>query len=196
MPHKFDPKKMDHLESHGRRKLMDAEEILSSLPLDPGQSVVDIGCGTGFFAVPLSKRLPQGKVYALDIADEMLERLRQKVQDNGIGNIEIIKSGEMEFPVPEGAMDGAVLSAVLHEQEDRIEFLKRVRDLLKPGAWLLIVEWQKKESPMGPSLEERIDEAELRDMASQARFRTASARAIGEFNYMAVLTRSGDPGSQ
>ncbi len=187
MPHKFDPKDLERLDSEARRKSVDMEAILSLLPLGPGQSVADIGCGTGFFSLPLSRALPQGKVYALDIADEMLEVVRQKVQENGISNIEVVKSGEMEFPVPARAMDGVLLSFVLHEQEDRIGFLKKVRGLLKPSGWLSVIEWQKKEMKMGPPIAERIDEAGLKDSATRAGFRIVSFQELGEANYMALL---------
>ncbi|MDO8690566.1 MAG: class I SAM-dependent methyltransferase [Dehalococcoidia bacterium] len=190
MPHKFDPKDLERLDSEARRKSTDIESILSSLPLDPGQSVADIGCGTGFFSVPLSRALSQGKVYALDIADEMLERVRLKVLENGISNIEVVKSGEMDFPVPAGDMDGVFLAFVLHEQEDRTEFLRKVRDLLKPSGWLSVIEWQKKEMRMGPPLADRIDEAGLRDLASRAGFLPVSVTNLDEFNYLALLRRT------
>lgn len=193
MPHKFDPKNLERLDGEERRKAIDVEAILSSLPLASTQSVADIGCGTGFFSVPLSQRLSEGKVYALDIADEMLDRLRQKVRDSGIGNIEVIKSDDMDFPLPRGTMDGAMLSFVLHEQEDRIRFLQKARELLKPGAWLLVVEWQKREMKMGPPLAERIDGAELRDMAGRAGFENVSSKELGDYNYMALLRRADMP---
>ncbi len=189
MPHKFDPKNLDRLDRQDRRQLIDVEAVFSQLPLTTGQSVADIGCGTGFFAIPLSRHVPEGKVYALDIADEMLSRLRQKVAENGAANIEVLKCSEMDFPLPKGAMDGILLAFVLHEQEDRVRFLEKVHELLKPGAWVGIIEWEKKETKMGPPVAERIDRSEVKDAASKAGLDFLLATQSGETNYVAVLKR-------
>ena len=191
MAHKFDPSKAHRLDGDERRKRLDPEAVLASLPIQPDHTVVDVGCGTGFFSLPISRKVPQGRVYALDIADEMIQRTRQKVAENGISNIEVLKTGEMEFPIEAGAADGAFLSFVLHEQEDRLEFMRRIRGFLKTGGWLAVVEWQKKPMDFGPSLEERIDEGELRELADQAGFDTSSFQTLGDYNYLVIL-RAGD----
>ena len=163
------------------------EEILSSLPLEPSQRIADIGCGTGLLAIPLSRRLPGGKVYALDIAEEMLERLRQKADDGRITNIEMLKCGELDFPVPPKSVDGVLLAFVLHEQEDRVTFLERVVEMLKPRGWVAVVEWEKKMMEMGPPVAERIDENELGAMARGAGLDVLSKKGLGETHYLAVL---------
>lgn len=189
MPHKFDPKNIERLDREDRRRLVDVEAILSSLPLQPQQTVADVGCGTGFFTLPLGRVISDGKVYALDIADEMLDRLRQKVAESGAGNIEILKCSELNFPVPKGALDGALVAFVLHEQDDRPAFLEKVQELLKPGAWISVVEWQKKETKMGPPVAERMDEAEIRDMASKVGLDFSSAKELGDAVQVAILRR-------
>jgi ubiquinone/menaquinone biosynthesis C-methylase UbiE len=195
VPHRFDPKNIEHLDGEERRRLVDVEAILSSLPLQPRQTLADIGCGTGFFTLPLAQRVSEGKVYALDIADEMLDRLRQRVAEGGAGNVEVLKCGELDFPVPKGAMDGVLVAFVLHEQEDRLVFLEKVRELLKPGGWISVLEWEKKETKMGPPVAERIDQVELRHMASKAGLDFAFAKQLSDSSYMAVLKRlDGGPG--
>lgn len=189
MAHKFDPKHLERLDRADRRQMIDIEAVFSSLPLSPNQSVADIGCGTGFFALPLSRRIPEGKVYALDISEEMLERLRQKAQEGHITNIEALKSGETDFPLPPGSMDGVLLAFVLHEQEDRIAFLKKVKELARPGAWVGVVEWVKREMSMGPPLHERIDPSELSALARRAGLELVSKEGSGYTFYHAVLQR-------
>lgn len=189
MLHKFDPKQLERLERPERRQLLDVEEIFSSIPLDAGQSVADLGSGTGYFALPLSRRLTAGKVYALDIADEMIEYLRHRVTEAGAANIEVIKCSGLDFPIPKGAMDGALVAFVLHEQDDQPGFLEKARALLKPGGWLSVVEWEKKETKMGPPVAERIGRDELKTLALRAGLEFVSAESTGDTVYVALLKR-------
>ncbi len=189
MAHKFDPKHLQRLESDERRRLLDVETVLTYLPLEPQQSVADIGCGPGFFAFPLSRRLASGRLYALDISDEMLERLRQRVQESQIANIEVMKCGELDFPLPAASLDGVFLAFVLHEQDNPDAFLAKVQELLKPGAWLSVIEWEKRDTDMGPPAAERIDRTELRNMARQHNLEVIFEKVLNEAHYLAVLRR-------
>ena len=75
--HKFDPAKLDRLLAPERYEQLDIHRILSLLPITHYQTVADIGCGPGFFTIPLAKTLWEGKMYALDIQEEMLEACRR-----------------------------------------------------------------------------------------------------------------------
>jgi ubiquinone/menaquinone biosynthesis C-methylase UbiE len=185
--HKFEPWKIDHLDSPERAARFDVDRIMSLLPLQPHHAVADIGCGTGFFSLPLAQRLPQGRVMALDILEEMLERVRNKVEQSGASNVEARLCGEMDFPLEPESLDGVFLAFVLHEQEDREAFLQRVRGILRPGGWVGVVEWVKRETGMGPPLHERIDPAEGRELAARAGFKSGQETAISENHYMLIL---------
>lgn len=188
MPHKFDINKIKHLDSPERlKRLPPLEEIFSQLPLKPAQSVADIGCGTGTFSLPLAKHLAQGKLYCLDIAEEMLEQVRSKVQENRINNIVVQKCHDLDFGLESQSLDGVFMTFVLHEQEDRVGFLKAIKGLLKDGGWVGFVEWVKREMPEGPPLAERIDQPEARVLASNAGLKVLKEKAFGDKFYLMVL---------
>lgn len=190
---KFDLKKIDNLDSPERAARFDVDGIMSQLPLKPHHVVAEIGCGTGFFTIPLSRRLPQGRVIALDILEEMLERVRSKVEKEGATNVETLLCGETELPLEPDSVDGVFLAFLLHEMEDRADFLERVRGHLRPGGWVGILEWVKKETGMGPPLNIRIDPDEGRELAVRAGLRVVGGKAISENFYMIVLeNRSAD----
>ncbi|MEK7281086.1 MAG: methyltransferase domain-containing protein, partial [Chloroflexota bacterium] len=185
--HKFDPKRMDFLDSPQRAKQVDMDKIMSLLPLRPHNVVADIGCGTGFFTFPLAQHLPQGRVLALDISPDMLERVKSKVQQSGATNVEARLCQELDFPVAPGSLDGVLLALVLHEQEERTACLQKVRDRLQPGGWVGVVEWVKKPMAEGPPLYERIDPKEGRELATEAGLKVVQKESVGQSFYMLVL---------
>lgn len=188
MPKKFDPHNKHRLISPERRKIMDPERVLSLLPLEPDQVVADIGCGPGFFTLPLARRLTHGMVIALDIAAEMLAAVREKVAEAGIDNVEVRASGELDFPVPAASVDGVFLAFVLHEVEDKATFLERLKGVLKPGGWLAVLEWYRQETEYGPPLEDRLTLKEVQELASSAGFTVNDEQPLNEDHYLLVLS--------
>ncbi|MDP2952977.1 MAG: class I SAM-dependent methyltransferase [Chloroflexota bacterium] len=188
MPHKFDVQHRERLHDPSWRQL-DPDEVLSFLPLAPRQRVADIGCGTGFFTLPLARRLSQGRVWGIDIAPEMLARLEERVAEAGLSNVKALKSEELSIPLPPGGADGALLAFVLHETEDRQAFLKEAAGLLKVGGWLGLVEWEKKDTGMGPPVGDRIDLGEARQLALGAGLRVVDERPLRDKFYFMLLRK-------
>ena len=163
--------------------------IMAFMPIEPYDHVADIGCGPGYFSIPLAKHVIYGKLYAMDIDDEMLDALRPRVSDAHLGNVEILKCSPIEFPVPQGSLDGVFLAFVVHKNQDRVEFLKAAGDLLKPGGWCTVLEWYRKETEIGPPLEERIEPDEFRAFARDAGFHVRWSRDLNGRQYMALLRK-------
>ena len=79
--HKFDPSMRDRLLEPKRARYLPAKEILSKFPLKAGGAAVDIGSGPGYWTIPMAELLgPLGRVYAVDLAEEMLEALRTRLE--------------------------------------------------------------------------------------------------------------------
>jgi ubiquinone/menaquinone biosynthesis C-methylase UbiE len=170
-----------------REQELDPFVVTTFMPMEPYDHVADIGCGPGYFSVPLAKHLVYGKLYALDVLDEMLEVTRRRVAESKLGNVEVLKCGGTEFPLPRGSLDGAFLAFVLHQTGDRVAFLKAVRELIKPRGWCTVLEWYPVETEHGPPLEKRIPVEELQRMAEAAGFRFRWSRELNPRQYMAVL---------
>lgn len=193
MRRKFNPSMQALLDSKERRQSMPPEKILSLLPLTPDHAVADIGCGTGYLTLPLAERLTRGKVYALDVSEEMLTALRSKLENSLYRNIVVLKSEEDKIPLEDGSLDGAIMICVLHESaEDREAFLKKVFSLLKTEGWLAVVEWFKKEMPVGPPLNERLDIVEAIKLAPREGVKLVKQQALSEQHYFLLWRKSGD----
>jgi ubiquinone/menaquinone biosynthesis C-methylase UbiE len=172
-----------------RAEELDPFVIMAFMPVEPYDQVADIGCGPGFFSVPLAKHLIFGKLYALDILDEMLDALRERVREARLGNVEVLKCGSTDFPVPKESLDGVFLSFVIHEHDDPVAFLRAARDLLKPRGWCTVLEWHPEE-PQGERSQSRLmSPNELEKLSREAGFGFRSWRDIKGRQYMALLRK-------
>ncbi|MCI0894002.1 MAG: class I SAM-dependent methyltransferase [Chloroflexi bacterium] len=172
-----------------RAETLDPLVIMSFCPINIHDTVADIGCGPGFFTLPLAKVLVNGKLYALDIDDEMLAACREKITQARMGNVEILKCGEFEFPLEPASVDGAFLAFVVQASPDKPRLLHEVRELIRPRGWCTVLEWYRKETEYGPPLERRIEPDELVKVAESAGFRPRGWRDINGDNYMMTLRR-------
>ena len=170
-----------------RAAKLDTLRILSFSEIGHRDRVADIGCGPGYFTVPLAKALVDGKLYALDIDGEMLDACRQRVAQARLGNVEILESAEFDFPLEAGSLDGIFLAFVIQQSPDKPRFLHATRQLLRSRGWGTILEWYKKETPTGPPLERRVDPQEMEELVKTAGFRYRGWRDLNGEQYMMTL---------
>ena len=181
---------IQQLLSPQRDGTLDMLSILSFSEISHRDRVAEIGCGPGYFTPRLAKALMDGKLYALDTDEEMLAACRQRVTAVRLGNVEVHKCGEFDFPVEEGSLDGVFLAFVVHESADPLRLLQSIRGLLKPRGWAIVLNWHHQESEIGPPLERRIDPESMRKMVGEAGFSYRNWRDLNPRQYMMTLRNS------
>lgn len=186
MAHKFDPEKMDRLLDPSRRESNDPDRVLELLRLQPGETLADVGSGPGWFTLPLAKRVgPEGRVYALDVEQRMLDRLAERAQAEQLTNIEalVIQEGKA-WPVPDARCDAALVANVLHEVEDTGTFISELRRILRREGRVLVIEWRPDgPTDVGPPSHHRLSEQEVRDMMEAGGFNLLSRETVGPHHY-------------
>jgi ubiquinone/menaquinone biosynthesis C-methylase UbiE len=185
MVHKFDVKKAGILEDPERVKILDFTSIFDKLELNAEIVLADLGCGTGFFSIPAARRVK--KVFALDIAQEMLDILRDKIKKQKITNIDVFLSGESSIPLSDKSVDLLFMANVFHELEDRLSLLKEVNRVLKMNGRLIIIDWKKIEMDFGPPVQERLDEKEVIDTCFRNGFKLLEKSNAGPYNYLLIF---------
>jgi ubiquinone/menaquinone biosynthesis C-methylase UbiE len=187
MVHKFDVKKAGILDDPERVKILNPAIILEKLGLTKEMIIADLGCGTGFFSIPVARRVK--KVFALDIQEEMLDILREKIKKEKITNIEVILSGESYIPLSDKSVDILLMANVFHELEDKLSLLKEVKRVLKINGRLMIIDWKKIEMDFGPPFQERLYEKEVIDTCYGNGFMLLESSNIGPYNYLLIFGR-------
>lgn len=133
------------------------------LELKPGMAVADIGAGSGYYTELLAKAVgPSGMVYASDIQPEMIRLLEERIRRRKLGNVRTVLGAEADPRLPPQALDLVLLVDVYHEFSQPQAMLRKIRDSMKPGARLVLLEFRK-EDPAVPIREEhKMSVAEVR----------------------------------
>jgi len=136
-------------------------DVFTALEVEPGSRIADIGAGGGYFTIRLGGAVgPEGRVFAVDISPDMLDRLRHELEREGIRNVEIVL-GETDDPrLPYGTLDGALIVNAYHEMTEHQAMLAGIRRALEPGGRLVIVD-----NPPGDTASSREIQVESHHLA-------------------------------
>ena len=133
-----------------REREEEPKKLLDALPIKPGQTVCDMGCGNGFYALRLARRVGErGTVFAVDIQQEMLDGLIQRAERQAIHNIRPIRGSQIDPRLPAGKIDLVLMIDVYHEFSHPERMLKAIRRSLKPSGRIVLVEFRA-EDPKVP----------------------------------------------
>jgi SAM-dependent methyltransferase len=145
------------------------ELVLAAQP----RVVADLGCGTGYLALPLAERLPAGRVLCLDLEPRMLEVLRERAAARGLERrVETVRVDDpLRLPLSDGAVDAALLVNLYHELDGRAGYLAELRRALRPGGLLLVCDWRQEGDPdHGPRPQHRVPAVTARQELEGAGF--------------------------
>jgi SAM-dependent methyltransferase len=137
---------------------------LSVLKIPKGATVADIGAGSGYITERLAARVgPGGRVLANDVQPQMLELLARRLARKKIGNVTLVQ-GTIDDPklAPE-SVDLALMVDVYHEFSQPQAMLRHLREALKPGGRLVLLEYRKEDPsiPIRPEHKMSVAEAKL-----------------------------------
>jgi ubiquinone/menaquinone biosynthesis C-methylase UbiE len=152
------------LDRNERVREEDPDAALDVLDLAKGATVADVGAASGYMTVKMAERVgEEGKVYANDIQPEMLTLLRQRLEREKVTNV-IPVLGTIDDPkLPANTIDLILMVDVYHEFQQPQSMLRHMRDALKPGGRLVLVEYRKEDPaiPILPLHKMSVAEAKL-----------------------------------
>jgi ubiquinone/menaquinone biosynthesis C-methylase UbiE len=185
------------LHKHGGKSseaILDAKRVLSSIKLDEGDVFMDAGCGDGFISREASKIVgAMGKVLAVDQYSPSLDILREKVREDGIKNLEVVKADlTRKLPLEDETVDLCLMANVLHGflyNEELDQVIPELLRIMKTGGRLAIVEFKKIEGTPGPPLSSRITAEDVNSALENRGFQSQEELEVGPYHYAVVLVK-------
>ncbi len=163
------------LEREGREEFQKPEQVMEAFELRPGMKVADVGCGSGYFTVKVASEIgPEGKVWAIDAWQDMLDYLERRLLIEGLENVELVKVDRDDPQIPDGSADLILMVDVYHYIKDRVAYGRVLRKDIAPGGRLIVVDYIPKsleERPWGPPPSQHMSEEELTADLEEAGFR-------------------------
>ncbi len=176
----------DRLEDPARLVWLPPSEVLGALKLRDGETVADVGAGTGYFALPMARAVgAKGRVYAVDAQAEMLARLKEKLRDAALTNVELVQAEADRTALPASACDLFFLANVWHELDDHAATLGEARRVLTPHGRIAILDWRPDvEQADGPPLAHRLDSAHAIGHLRAAGFEPLAQTFTGRYSWL------------
>lgn len=156
------------LGSEGRQKWLRVDDLIKEAGISRGMTCVDLGCGAGTLSFPLLLSVgEEGKVYAVDSDERMIEHIRTK---NPPANLVPVKSDAARTDLEDRTADICFMVLLLHEVEQPDSVMAEAFRLLKPGGGALVLEWRVDLDIPHPPVDERINREQIERLFEQAGF--------------------------
>ncbi|XKT75114.1 MAG: class I SAM-dependent methyltransferase [Patescibacteria group bacterium UBA2103] len=161
--------------------------------LREGMRVVDVGSGVGHYALAAAPVVgADGRVYALDVQEDVLKALKREAVEHGFSNITTVWGDiEVQFGTKLKAetADAVILGNVLFQIEDTNAALTEIRRILKPGGKVLVVDWAGSYGNIGPRQENVIEEYKAERLFLDMGFHKEKAFRAGPHHYALVFKK-------
>ena len=179
------------LERADRDEWQKPERVVEALNLEPGQAVADIGAGSGYFSVRLARAVgAAGKVYAVDIQQDLIDHLAARASKESLPHL-LPTLGSAEDPgLPAASVDLIFICDVVHHIENRQAYYAKLAKALKSGGRIAIVDFYKRELPVGPGVAMKIAKPDMIAELAEAGFKLQTEHDdLLPYQYFLVFAR-------
>ena len=158
-----------------------------ALGVQAGQTVVDFGAGSGAYVFAMSERLQgTGHVYAIDVQQDLLRRIKNEAHKRGLKNVEVIWS-DLEKPggskIADRHVDLVLISNLLFQVEDKKQLFAEAWRILKATGRLAVIDWSDSFGGMGPVKREVVKKEKALELAAQNGFESLGEFKAGAHHY-------------
>jgi ubiquinone/menaquinone biosynthesis C-methylase UbiE len=150
------------LERPEREEEENPKRIIESLKIQPGQTVVDLGAGSGYYTFRMLPLVGEkGKIVAVDVQKEMLTIIRNRMKKEKVSNIDLVLGEEKDPKLPPNSVDLILMVDVYHEFEHPYEMTEKMVDALKVGGKLVFVEFRLEDKNVPIKLVHKMTERQV-----------------------------------
>ena len=165
-----DSQKINKLNNPGRLLDIPPEYIWNKLTIVKPDVLVDIGAGTGFFSVHFLNYTKNGKIFACDISDIMIQWMKNNICPK-YSNIVPLKIEENVVPLEDGIADLVYMMNLHHELDNPEAILEESFRILKKNGTIFIVDWKKEDMSEGPPTHIRYLPEQVKDQLANVGFK-------------------------
>lgn len=181
-------KYISFLDEPGRGEWQKPDKVIEVLRIKSGDSVADIGAGSGYFTIPFAKTVgAEGTVLAIDIEQGMLDHIKKTADSEKLSNINLVKVNADSSGLKEKSVNIVFICDTYHHIENRKIYFQKLKSAIKDNGRLVIVEFQKKEIPFGPPLWMKIKKEDVINEIEDAGFKLEEEYYFLPYQYFLVF---------
>lgn len=175
------------LEDPARDAYQKPHEVMQALDVKDGEVIADIGAGSGYFALRLARHVgTSGHVYAVDVSPDMTRFLNERIRDAKLLNISTLLA-KPDDPLLPRPVDRFLIVDVWHHIADQPAYLALMKGSLKPGGEVIMIDFHKKDSPVGPPTDMKIAREDLMAQMQANGFTLAKEHTFLPYQYFLVF---------
>ncbi|MEK7617718.1 MAG: class I SAM-dependent methyltransferase [Patescibacteria group bacterium] len=174
-------------------KFINPSSVMAQTGLMRGEVVADLGCGNGFYVLPAAQLAgPEGEVIAVDVQESKLAATVSIANQYGYRNIKVVRADLAKplLEIPPASCDMVILSNIMHEiGQGREMLLKNAYRILKTGGKIAVIEWKRELSPIGPPINNRLDQQAAEMVLMKAGFRKGKDLEADGYHYAVLFLK-------
>ena len=176
------------LEDPKRDEYQKPHEVISALSLKEGEVIGDIGAGSGYFSFRFAHHVGEkGHVYAVDINPDMIVYMNRRIRELNLKNVVTILAAPDDPLLPDASVDRFFICDTWHHIDDHAHYLALLKKMLKPGGQVIMIDFQKRELPLGPPLAMKISRQDLLKEMGANGFSLAAEHTFLSYQYFLVF---------
>jgi arsenite methyltransferase len=178
-----------YLEDPQRDVYQKPHEVIMALSLREGETVADIGAGSGYFTFRLASPVGEkGRVYAVDTGPDMILHMNRQIRDMKLRNIVTVLSAPDDPLLMDGSIDRFFICDTWHHIQNQAQYLALMKKMLKPGGQVIMIDFQKRELPVGAPMEMKIARKDLVQQMESNGFKLVREHTFLPYQYFLIFT--------
>ena len=176
------------LEDPKRDSFQKPHEVIMALGVGEGEVIADIGAGSGYFTFRFSHHVGEkGRIYAVDISPDMILHMNRRIRDLQIKNVVTVLAAPDDPLLSDASIDRFFICDTWHHIANQTQYLGLMKRMLKPGGQVIMIDFQKRELPVGPPVEMKIAREDLLRQMESNGFKLTGEHTFLPYQYFLIF---------
>ncbi len=174
-----------------REKWQMPAKVVETLQLKRGQTVADLGAGTGYFVPHLAEAVGKnGTVYAVEVEPNLIAHLLERAEKEGLTQVVPVLTSKDAPRLPHGRLDLVLIVDTFHHLDYRPDYLAKLAKVLTPRGRIVVIDWMKKPLPEGPKPDHKLRRAQVVEEMTAAGYELVESPDFLPYQYFLIFRKS------